>query len=175
MSEKQSHIVKSIWNKLTARTDQQKLMKDIDEVRSSFDVIINFKRAHIQCYKKAIGLLLPVIEQKKNSIKQLTDEIDKLKKQSTDAEVNAEKVSNELKKAGTTEEEIEQNPEYSNWVTVYMDLQSTIEKNNTNVIKRKEELNSISDDIETYKLHISKLHRSLDNIMKEQSEIAEDM
>ena len=54
------------------------------------------------------------------------------------------------------------------------DLVSNLEKKNARVAKLKTEIERAQEDIESYKLQLTALHRDLDNIKTELSEVVAD-
>ena len=152
-----------------------RLMENPEAVRGAYEDIIRDKQGHIQRYKQAIGQLIALVEQKKNSLKGVTDDIDKLEQMKADAIAKSEEVAANLRKLGTTDEEIEQHPEYTRCITSYNDFQSTLEEKNARVAKLEQDIERAQHDIESHKLQITGLHRDLGRIKTEQSEAVADI
>ena len=153
----------------------RRLMENPEAVRGAYEDIIRDKQGHIQRYKSAIGQLIALVEQKKNSLKGLTNDIDKLEQMKADAIAKSEEVAANLRKLGTTDEEIEQHPEYTRCITSYNDFQSTLEEKNARVAKLEQDIERAQHDIESHKLQITGLHRDLGRIKTEQSEAVADI
>ncbi len=152
-----------------------RLMENPEAVRGAYEDIIRDKQGHIQRYKSAIGQLIALVEQKKNSLKGLTNDIDKLEQMKADAIAKSEEVAANLRKLGTTDEEIEQHPEYTRCITSYNDFQSTLEEKNVRVAKFEQDIERAQEDIEAHKLQISSLHHDLGKIKTEQSDAVSDL
>ena len=152
-----------------------RLMENPEAVREAYEDIIRDKQGHIQRYKQAIGQLIALVEQKKNSLKGVTDDIDKLEQMKADAIAKKKDTANELQKAGISDEEIKQDPGYVRCVTSYNDFQSTLEEKNARVAKLEQDIERAQNDIESHKLQITRLHRDLDRIKTEQSETVADL
>ena len=167
---------KAIWYKFTGRPHDQidRLIENPEVLRDAYEVIIHYKQRNIQRYKKAIGILLAIVKQKENSLEHLTNNINELEKVKADAIAKMETIAAELQKAETPDEEIEQHPDYVRCVTASNDLDSTLEKKNARVVKLKREIERAQEDIESYKFQITVLHRDLDNIKTELSEVVAD-
>lgn len=176
MANSINRFFKAIWYKLTGRTHDQidRLLENPEIVRDAYEVIMRYKQRNIQRYKKAIGILLALVEQKKNSLEHLAVDINELKKIKVDAIAKTKTIAAELQKAETLDEEIEQHPDYVRCVTVSNDLDSTLEKKNAYMAKLKREIERAQEDIESHKLQITALHRDLDNIATELSEVVAD-
>ena len=153
----------------------RRLMENPEAVRGAYEDIIRDKQGNIQRYKSAIGQLIAIVEQKKNSLKGLTNDIDKLEQMKADAIAKSEEVAANLRKLGTTDEEIEQHPEYTRCITSYNDFQSTLEEKNARVAQLEQDIERAQHDIESHKLQITGLHRDLDRLKTEQSEAVADI
>ncbi len=152
-----------------------RLMENPEAVREAYEDIIRDKQGNIQRYKQAIGQLIAIAEQKKNSLKGVTDDINKLEQMKAGAIAKKKDTANELQKAGISDEEIKQHPDYVRCVTSYNDFQSTLEEKNARVAKLEQDIERAQEDIEAHKLQISSLHRDLGKIKTEQSEAVADI
>ena len=153
----------------------RRLMENPEAVRGAYEDIIRDKQGHIQRYKQAIGQLIALVEQKKGSLKGVTDDIDKLEQMKAGAINKKKDTANELQKTGISDEEIKQHPDYVRCVTSYNDFQSTLEEKNARVAKLEQDIERAQHDIESHKLQITRLHRDLDRIKTEQSEAVADI
>lgn len=176
MTNSITHFFKGIWYKLTGQTHDQgdRLIENPEVVRNAYEVIIRYKQRNIQRYKKAIGILLSLVRQKEKSLETLAANINELEKIKAAAIAKTETIVAELQKAETPDEEIEQHPDYVRCVTASNALDSTLEKKNARVAKLKREVERAQADIESYKLQLTTLHRDLDNMATELSEVAAD-
>ncbi len=173
MANKKSRFLKPFWYKISGHTDQEKHTKTIEEVSAAYDTIIRFKRAYIQCYKQAIGQMLPPIEHNKSIIEQLTKEIEELNQNIADTIDNTKKLVEAHKKGGVSDEEIEQMPDYKEWIDRKDRIQSMIEERNNWIEKRKQDNERFETDIEFHKQQLTRLFRGIDMIKTDQSEAIE--
>ncbi|RKU14614.1 hypothetical protein C6503_14875 [Candidatus Poribacteria bacterium] len=166
----------AIWYKLTGRTHDQidRFMENPKTVRNAYEVIIRYKRGNIQRYKQAIGMLLGLVREKENSLAHLAANITELKKMKVAAIAKTKTIAAELQKAEIPAEEIEQHPDYVRCVTASNDFDATLEKKNARVVKLKREIERAQEDIESHKLQLTILHRDLDNMATELSEVVAD-
>ncbi|MDE0482498.1 MAG: hypothetical protein OXI67_07985 [Candidatus Poribacteria bacterium] len=155
------------------RTDS--LIESPEAVRGAYEDIIRDKQGNIQRYKNAIGQLIALVENKKNSLKALTDDIDKLEKMKAGAITKSKNTAAELQDSGASDEEIKQHPDYVRHITSYNDYHTTLEEKNARVAKLEQDIERAQEDIETHKLQITSLHRDLDKIKTEQSEAVADL
>ncbi len=172
-----TRFFKAFWYTLTGRAHEQadRLMENPEAVRGAYEDIIGDKQGNIQRYKQAIGQLIALVEQKKNSLKRLTDDIEKLEKMKTGAIAKAKSTAADLQQTGTPDEEIKQHPEYVRCVTSYNDFHSTLEEKNARVAELEQDIERAQGDIESHKLQITSLHKDLDKIKTEQSEAVADL
>ncbi len=172
-----TRFFKAFWYTLTGRAHDQadKLMEDPHAIRGAYEDIIRDKQGNIQRYKQAIGQLIALVEQKKNSLKALTEDIGKLEQMKTGAIAKAKSTAAELQQAGTSDEEIKQHPEYVRCVGSFNDFHSTLEEKNARISELEEDIDRAQNDIEAHKVQITGLHRDLDKIKTEQSEAVADL
>lgn len=172
-----TRFFKAIWYTLTGRAHEQadKLMENPEAVRGAYEDIIRDKQGNIQRYKNAIGQLIALVESKKNSLKGLTTDIDKLEQMKAGAIAKAKSTAADLQQAGTPDEEIKQDPDYVRCVSSYNDFHSTLEEKNARVAELEEDIERAQADIESHKVQIIGLHRDLDKIKTEQSEAVADL
>ena len=172
-----TRFFKAIWYTLTGRAHEQadKLMENPEAIRGAYEDVIRDKQGNIQRYKSAIGQLIALVEQKKNSVKSLTTDIDKFEQMKAGAINKAKSTAAELQKAGTPDEEIKQDPDYVRCVTSYNDFHSTLEEKNARVAELEEDIERAQADIESHKIQINSLARDLNKIKTEQSEAVADL
>lgn len=176
MTNSITHVFKAIWYKLTGRAHDQinRLMENPKTVRNAYEVIIRYKRGNIQRYKLAIGILLGLVREKENSLESLATNVNELEEMKANAIAKMKTIAAELQKTGTPDEEIEQHPDYVRCVSASNHFDSTLEKKNAYVAKVKREIERAQEDIESHKLQLTTLHRDLDNIATELSEVVAD-
>ena len=178
---------KSLWSKSEVLPDskvnsktsgivtQKILIDNLDAVRQTYEDIINDKRNNIQRYKLAIGQLIPLIEQKKNSLKSILDDMDKLEKLKKAAIAKSKNISLELKESGLSDREIERHPDYTRCLSSYNDFDSTVKEKNVRVDELEQDIERAQADIEHHKSNITHLHRDVEKIKTEQSEAIADL
>lgn len=176
MANSITRFFKGIWYKLTGQTHDQidRLIENPEVVRDAYEVIIRYKQRNIQRYKKAIGMLLALVRQKEKSLEHLAANINELQKTKAAAIAKTKTIAAELQKAETPDEEIEQHPDYVRCVTASNALDAILEKKNARVAKLNREIERAQEDIESHKLQLTALHRDLDNIETEISEVVAD-
>ncbi len=172
-----TRFFRAIWYTLTGRAHEQadKLMEDPNAVRGAFERIIRDKMENIQNYKNAIGQLIALVENKKGSLKKLTEDVEKFEKMKTGAIQKAKATAAELQQQGVADEEIKQNAEYVKCVTAYQDFQSTLDEKNARITELEADIERAQKDIDSHKNQMQTLHRDLGKIKEEQSETVADL
>lgn len=165
----------NVQNKSSRIVAQRILIENIDAVRQLYEDIIRDKLSNIQRYKSAIGHLIAIVEQKKGSLKGLTDEINELEKRKDVVIAKSEEVSLELKVSGLSDREIEQHPDYTRCLNSFNDFDSTVKEHNACIKELEQEIERAQQEIEHHKSNIAHLHRDLEKIKREQAEAVADL
>lgn len=172
-----TRFFKAIWYTLTGRAHESadRMMENPEAVRGAYEDIIREKQGNVQRYKQAIGQLMALVEQKKGTLKSLTDDINRLEDLKSGAIAKAKTTAAELQRSGMGPEEVKQDSEYVRCVTAYNDFHSTLEEKNARVIELEADIERAQEDIQAHKLQITSLHRDLNKIKTEQSEAVADL
>lgn len=167
-----TRFFKALWYTITGRAHKQanKLFENPEALRGAYEDIIREKQENIQRYKRAIEQLIALVENKKKSLKSLTEDIDRFEQMKADAIIEVENTSTNLKEAGKSDEEIEQHPDYLRSVISYNDFHSTLEEKKARVAELERDIEREVTDIESHKLQITILHRDLEKIKTQQTE-----
>ena len=96
-------------------------------VRATFDNIIREKTKRIQQYKEAVAGMIAQEEKKINTVKRLTEDLNKLETLKEGAAAKAKSVVEELKAKGISMEEIKRDEGYLKCLSAFNDFSSTIE------------------------------------------------
>ena len=172
-----TRLLKATWYTLTGRAHESadKMMENPEAVRGAYEDIIRDKKGTIQRYKQAIGQLIALVEQKKSTVKSLTDEVDRSEELKTGAIAKAQQTAAALQGEGLTQEETKQHAEYTRCVTAYQDFNSSLQEKTGRITELENEIEGAQADIESHKLQITSLHRDLEKIKSEQSEAVADL
>jgi len=172
-----TRFFKAIWYTLSGRAHESadRMMEDPEAVRGAYEDIISDKKGNINRYKSAIGQLIASVEQKRTSVKSLTDEVENLEELKAGAIAKAQQTAAQLQGEGLSQEEIKVHAEYTRCVTAYQDFNSNLTEKTGQITEFENEIESAQADIESHKLQIISLHRDLDKIKSEQSEAVADL
>lgn len=172
-----TRFFKAIWYTLTGKAHESadRMMENPEAVRGAYEDIINDKKGNIQRYKAAIGQLIALVEQKRSTVKSLTDEVERLEELKSGAIAKAQQTAAQLQGEGLSPEEIKVHSEYTRCVTAYQDFNSNLTEKTGRITELENEIEGAQADIESHKLQITSLHRDLDKIKSEQSEAVADL
>ncbi len=172
-----TRFFKAIWYTLTGKAHESadRMMENPEAVRGAYEDIINDKKGNIQRYKQAIGQLIALVEQKRSTVKSLTDEVERLEELKSGAIAKAQQTAAQLQGDGLSQEEIKVHGEYTRCVTAYQDFNSNLVEKTGRITELENEIEDAQADIESHKLQITSLHRDLDKIKSEQSEAVADL
>ena len=172
-----TRFFKAIWYTLAGRAHDSadRMMESPEAIRGAYEDVITDKKRNIQRYKQAIGQLIALVEQKKNEVKNLTGEVDRLEELKTGAIAKAQQTAAALQGEGLAQEEIKQHGEYTRCVTAYQDFNSNLVEKADRITALESEIEGAQTDIESHKVQITSLHRDLDQIKSEQSEAVADL
>ena len=172
-----TRFFKAIWYTLTGRAHEtaDRMMENPEAVRGAYEDIISENKRNIQRYKEAIGQLIALVEQKRSSVKTLTDEVGNLEELKTGAIAKAQQTAADLQKQGMAPEEVKQHTEYTRCVTAYQEFNSNLQEKEGRITELESEIEQAQADIDSHKVQITSLHRELDKIKNEQSEAVADL
>ena len=168
---------KALWYTLTGQAHEaaDRMMENPEAVRGAYEDIITNNKQKIQQFKQAIGQLIALVEQKKSSVKNLTDEVSRLEELKSGAIAKAQETAAQLQGNGLTPEQVKQHTEYTRCVTAYQDFNSNLQEKTGRITALESEIESAQGNIESHKIQITQMHRELDKIKNEQSEAVADL
>jgi|GEM_PF-2456459 len=151
------------------------LERDPHVIEARFDAAIGKYRERLAVVKDAVGGIVALREQRKM-------DLDRLKKQQTEfqetlegAEALAADVAKKLKKAGKTDDEVQQDPDFTQYSAAYADAESSLQGVN-------ESIERISRDIATYEqqandhvIRLQQMQREMKQIEGEKYETLVDV
>ena len=172
-----SRFFKSIWYTLTGRAHEaaDRMMENPEAVRGAYEDIISDKKGNIQRYKQAIGQLIALVERKKSTVKNLTDEVEKLEELKSGAIAKAQQTAADLQAQGMAPEEVKQHAEYVRCVTAYQEFNTNLEDKTGQISELENDIEEAQAGIDNHKIQITSLHRDLEQIKNEQSEAVADL
>lgn len=173
-----TRLLKTIWYTITGRAREEGdklLFQNPHAMRHAYEVIIRYKQANIQSHKNVMGQLIATIEQKKNSLNGVNDEIDGLKSSIAKLLENKNEKVTELQESGVSDEELNQHADYIHIINEHNELVTTLEERTFRSSKLNREIQRAQEDIESHKHEITILHRNVNRLKTEQKDVVEDL
>lgn len=158
--------VRAVWYLVTFRIDKasETLRMNPGVVSANYDRIIDEKRGRINQYKDAISAMIAQEQTKKDKIKGLSEEIEKLEKLKAGAAAKARQVA---EKFGGDPEATRNDPEYQKCQTAFRDFSTTLSEKQARVAELEGDVEQLMDNINRHKLQIQSQMRDLEKLGEE--------
>jgi hypothetical protein len=131
---------------------------------ATYDRIIQEKRGRINQYKDAIAAMIAQEETKKQKLKGLTEDIQKLEKLKAGAAAKARKVA---EKYNGDPEATHNDPEYQKCQSAFKDFSSTLAEKLTRVEELENDLEELMKNVNGHKINIQTQMRDLEKLGEE--------
>ena len=161
-----SKYFRALWYLVTFRIDKasETLRMNPGVVSANYDRIITEKRSRINQYKDAISAMIAQEESKKQKLKTLTEEIERLEKLKAGGAAKARQVAERHKgDAAATRND----PEYQKCQTAFSDFTNTLGEKLSRVGELEGDVEQLMDNIDRHKLQIQSQMRDLEKLGEE--------
>ena len=157
---------RAVWYLVTFRIDKasETLRMNPGVVSANYDRIIDEKRGRINQYKDAISAMIAQEETKKQKLKGLTGEIEKLEKLKAGAAAKARQVA---AKHNGDAEATHNDPEYQKCQTAFRDFNSTLNEKQARIAELEGDVEQLIENINRHKLQIQSQLRDLEKLGEE--------
>jgi chromosome segregation ATPase len=158
--------VRATWYLLTFRVDRasETLRMNPGVISANYDRVIEEKRSRLTQYKDAIASMIAQEESKKNSLKNLTSEIENLDKLRTGAAAKAKKL---VEKYNGDTEAVKKDPEYLKCQAAFKDFSSTLAEKRSRAEELDDDLKQLIANVGGHKTQIQSLMRDLEKLKEE--------
>lgn len=158
--------VRAVWYLVTFRIDKasETLRMNPGVVSANYDRIINEKRSRINQYKDAISAMIAQEESKKQKLKAVTEEIEKLEKLKAGAAAKAKQIA--AKHSGNPEA-TRSDPEYLKCQTAFSDFTSTLSEKQARAVELEGDIEALMENINRHKTQIQSQLRELEQLGEE--------
>ncbi|PQO41887.1 PspA/IM30 family protein [Blastopirellula marina] len=158
--------VRAVWYLMTFRIDKasESLRMNPGVVSANYDRIIEEKRGRINQYKDAIAAMIAQEQQKKDKLKEVTAEIEKLEKLKAGAAAKARQVAAKYSGDPTA---TRNDPEYQKCQTAFSDFSSTLAEKQARATELEADLEGLVENINRHKLQIQTQMRELEKLGEE--------
>ena len=161
-----SKYFRAVWYLVTFRIDKasETLRMNPGVVSANYDRIINEKRGRINQYKDAISAMIAQEESKKQKLKAVTEEVERLEKLKAGAAAKARQVA---ERHNGDPEATKQDPEYQKCQTAFRDFSSTLSEKQSRVEELEGDIEQLMDNVNRHKLQIQTQLRELEKLGEE--------
>lgn len=139
---------------------------------ATYDRIIDEKRGRINHYKDAIAAMIAQEESKKEKLRTITADIEKLEKLKAGAAAKARKVA---EKYNNDPEATKSDPEYQKCQAAYKDFSSTLAEKQARADELDEDLKQLVKNVEGHKVNIQSQLRDLEKLGEEKHDAVATM
>ena len=159
---------------VTGRIDKarQTLSTNPAVVQATFDKIIQEKKARISQYKDAVGAMIAQEEKKKSALKQLTADIEKLRKLRDGAAAMARKV---VERYGGDADKVRNDPEYIKCQAAFKDFNSTLTEKQARCVELESDIKDFEKGISGHKTQLQTLLREIEKLKSEKHETVAEL
>jgi hypothetical protein len=135
---------------------------------ATYDRIIEEKRGRINQYKDAIASMIAQEEAKKQKLKKLTEEIQKLEKLKAGAAAKARTVADRYH---GDPEATRNDPEYQKCQAAFQDFSSTLAEKQSRADELEADLEELMKNVEGHKINIQSQMRDLEKLGEEKHDV----
>ncbi|MBN1912545.1 MAG: hypothetical protein JW818_22685 [Pirellulales bacterium] len=159
---------------ITGRIDKarQTLMANPNVMRATYDQVIHDKTRRIHQYKDAVASMIGQEEKKKDQVRKLTEEIQKLENLKAGAAAMARKL---VAKYQGNPEAVKNDPEYARCQSAFKDFSTTLTEKEQRIADLEADLAGLGKTIGDHKVQIQGLLRDLDGIKEEKHDAVADV
>lgn len=157
---------RAIWYLITFRINKasETLRMNPGVVSANYDRIIDEKRSRINQYKDAISAMIAQEESKKQKLKAVTEEIEKLEKLKAGAAAKAQQVA---AKHNGDPEATRNDPDYQKCQTAFTDFSSTLSEKQSRANEIESDIEQLMENVNRHKLQIQSQMRELEKLGEE--------
>ena len=165
---------RAVWYLMTFRVSKagETLRMNPGVISANYDRVLQEKRSRLNQYKDAVAAMIAQEESKKERLRSLTDEIEKLEKLRAGA---ASKAKSLVEKYRGDVEAVRGDPEYLKCQAAFKDFSSTLAEKQKRATEIDEDLKQLVANVSGHKTQIQALMRELEQIKEEKHDAVADV
>ncbi len=165
---------RAVWYLMTFRVTKasETLRMNPGVISANYDRVIEEKRSRLNQYKDAVSAMIAQEESKKEKLRLVTEEIEKLEKLRAGAAAKAKKL---VEKYGSNPEAIKGDPDYIKCQAAFKDFSSTLAEKQQRATEIDEDLKQLVANVSGHKTQIQSLMRDLDKLKEEKHDAVADV
>ena len=159
---------------MTFRVDKasETLRMNPGVISANYDRILQEKKARLNQYKDAISAMVAQEETKKQKLKAVNEEIERLQKLRSGAAAKAKQIA---AKHGHDPEATKNDPDYLRCQTAFQDFTSTLDEKQERAFELEGDLEILVKNVSGHQTQIQSLMRDLDKLKEEKHEAVADV
>jgi phage shock protein A len=139
---------------------------------ANYDRIIEEKKKRLNQYKDAISAMIAQEEGKKDKLRQISEEINKLEKLKSGAAGRAKQLVDKYNGDATA---VKNDPEYLKCQSAFKDFSSTLVEKQKHATELEEDLKTLINNVSGHKTQIQSLMRDLEKLREEKHDAVADV
>ena len=165
---------RAVWYLVTFRVDKasETLRMNPGVMSATYDRILREKKDRLHQYKDAVSAMVAQEETKKQKLKTLNEEIERLQKLKAGAASKAKKIAAKFSGDVTA---IKADPDYMRCQTAFGDFTSTLEEKMDRAVELEGDLELLIQNVGTHQRQIQSLMRELEKLKEEKYDAVADV
>jgi chromosome segregation ATPase len=169
-----SKYVRAVWYLMTFRVDKasETLRMNPGVISANYDRILKEKKASLNQYKDAISAMVAQEETKKQKLRSLNEEIERLQKLKAGAAAKAKQLA---AKHNGDPVAARNDPEFMRCQTAFQDFSSTLDEKQERAAELESDLEILVKNVSGHQTQIQSLMRDLEKLKEEKHEAVADV
>ncbi len=169
-----SKYFRAVWYLMTFRVTKasETLRMNPGVISANYDRVIEEKRSRLNQYKDAVSAMIAQEESKKEKLRTVTSEIEKLEKLRAGAAAKAKSL---VEKYNGDVEAVRGDPDYLKCQSAFKDFSSTLAEKQQRATEIDEDLKQLVANVSGHKTQIQTLMRDLDKLKEEKHDAVADV
>ncbi|HBE71935.1 MAG TPA: hypothetical protein DDW52_27650 [Planctomycetaceae bacterium] len=165
---------RAVWYLMTFRVNKasETLRMNPGVVSANYDRVIEEKRSRLNQYKDAVSAMIAQEESKKERLRGLTEEIEKLEKLKGGAAAKAKKLVDKYNGDVTA---VKSDPDYIKCQAAFKDFSSTLSEKQQRASEIDDDLKQLVANVSGHKTQIQSLMRDLEKLKEEKHDAVADI
>lgn len=165
---------RAVWYLMTFRVNKasETLRMNPGVISANYDRVIEEKRSRLTQYKDAVSAMIAQEESKKEKLRGITAEVEKLEKLKSGAAAKAKKL---VAKHGGDITAVKGDPDYARCQAAFKDFSSTLAEKQQRATELEEDLKALVTNVTGHKTQIQSLMRELDKLREEKHDAVADV
>ncbi|MCA9183022.1 MAG: hypothetical protein KDA51_16280 [Planctomycetales bacterium] len=165
---------RAVWYLVTFRVDKasETLRMNPGVISANYDRVIEEKRKRLNQYKDAISAMIAQEESKKEKLRTVTSDIEKLEKLRSGAAAKAKRL---VEKYNGDVNAVKSDPDYIKCQSAFKDFSSTLAEKQHRASEIDEDLKQLVSNVSGHKTQIQGLMRDLEKLKEEKHDAVADV